>query len=561
MDMYYFLCVIISGLLSVIYLIRWNKRYSSFVSIMFAVIPASVLGYFLEFTSGSFDMVLWGYKLSYLGGCFLTTAMTLSILTLCKVKMPKGFPAVLTIISIVLYITVLSTGFRPYFLKEVSFEPGTGLIKTYSWGHTAFEVFTILCFIICFIAIVRGFKHSQTVSRKTAASLLVLMAISMAAYFVAKPLIKEINVIPVSFILAQLIFLFIVDRVSLYDVDEKVIDVVMQRGEIGVISFDNEGNYLGSNDAAKAFFPELNTISIDKPLPRAHRFFKKLCNWQDEVRKTGNVVNELYDREKAIYHVTADTIREGMRVRGVNFMISDVTSEQKSKRIIEDYNKTLKDEVDRKTRDLVEMHDKFVLGMADMVENRDANTGGHIKRTSQVIRYMVGYLKDDPDFKLSEEFCEALIKAAPMHDIGKVAVDDQVLRKPGRFTDEEFEKMKTHSAKGAEILSKLLSELGDDYFKKIAVNVAHYHHERVDGSGYPDGLKGDDIPLEARIMAVADVYDALVSKRCYKEAMSFDKADSIMLEGMGSQFDKRLEKCYLAVKPKLEAYYRSSSDQ
>ena len=158
-------------------------------------------------------------------------------------------------------------------------------------------------------------------------------------------------------------------------------------------------------------------------------------------------------------------------------------------------------------------------------------------------------------YSLSEEFCKDIIKAAPMHDLGKIAVDDAVLRKPGRFTPEEFEKMKSHTTEGARVIHEILEKTDDEAFKIIAENVAHYHHERWDGSGYPKGLKGEEIPIESRIMAIADVYDALVSKRVYKDSMSFEQADSIIMDGMGTQFDPQLEKIYVKVRPKLEEYY------
>ncbi len=148
-----------------------------------------------------------------------------------------------------------------------------------------------------------------------------------------------------------------------------------------------------------------------------------------------------------------------------------------------------------------------------------------------------------------------------MHDLGKVAVDDKILRKPGRFTDEEYEIMKTHAAEGARIVHEILKDTDNESFKIVAENVAHYHHERMDGSGYPEHLEGDKIPLEARIMAIADVYDALVSKRVYKESMSFEQADKIMMESMGKHFDKQLEKYYISARPKLEAYYTSLGEQ
>ena len=204
------------------------------------------------------------------------------------------------------------------------------------------------------------------------------------------------------------------------------------------------------------------------------------------------------------------------------------------------------------------MHNKLILSMAAMVESRDNSTGGHIKRTSDVVNILIEEIqkdKSDDRLILTNEFCYNIIKAAPMHDLGKIAVDDAVLRKPGRFTDEEFEKMKTHAEEGARIVHEILKDTDDQVFHILAENVAHYHHERWDGSGYPKGLKGEEIPLEARIMAVADVYDALVSKRVYKEAMSFEKADSIMMESFGKHFDKQLEKYYVAARSKLEDYY------
>ena len=203
------------------------------------------------------------------------------------------------------------------------------------------------------------------------------------------------------------------------------------------------------------------------------------------------------------------------------------------------------------------MHDKLILGLATMVESRDNSTGGHIRRTSEGVRILLDEMREEDMPELTESFRRQLIKAAPMHDLGKIAVPDEILRKPGRFEPEEYERMKTHAPEGARIVHEILKGTDDVEFHHIAENVAHYHHERWDGSGYPEGLKGEEIPLEARIMAVADVYDALVSKRVYKEKMSFEKADRIMREGMGSQFAPEMEEVYLRARPRLEAYYSS----
>ena len=241
--------------------------------------------------------------------------------------------------------------------------------------------------------------------------------------------------------------------------------------------------------------------------------------------------------------------------------MQDDTKDQKYISLLNGFNDKLRDEVAQKTEHIVEMHNNLILSMATMVESRDNSTGGHIKRTSEVVNILISEIqkdKSDQRLKLSPEFCHNIIKAAPMHDLGKIAVDDAILRKPGRFTEEEFNKMKTHAAEGARIVHEILKGTDDMAFHLLAENIAHYHHERWDGSGYPEGLKGEEIPLEARIMAVADVYDALVSKRVYKEAMDFEKANSIMMESFGKHFDKQLEKYYVAARSKLEDYYSKS---
>lgn len=201
--------------------------------------------------------------------------------------------------------------------------------------------------------------------------------------------------------------------------------------------------------------------------------------------------------------------------------------------------------------------DSIIKGMAVMVESRDNSTGGHIMRTSDCVKIFVNKLRENDQMNLSKSFCKAVIKAAPMHDLGKIAVDDKILRKPGRFEPDEFEQMKTHAEKGAVIVSKVLTESDDEESNTIAINVAHYHHEKWNGEGYPEKISGEDIPLEARIMALADVFDALVSKRCYKESMTYDQAFAIIEESLGSHFDPVLGKAFIECRPELEALYNS----
>ena len=214
--------------------------------------------------------------------------------------------------------------------------------------------------------------------------------------------------------------------------------------------------------------------------------------------------------------------------------------------------------LDAKTRKILSIQNSIVTGMAVMVESRDNSTGGHIMRTSDCVRIFINELKKSPDFSfLTESFCDSVIKAAPMHDLGKIAVDDAILRKPGKFTNEEYEKMKIHSNEGALIVKNVLKEVEDDEFTNIAMNIAHYHHEKYNGQGYPEKLSGNAIPLEARIMALADVFDALVSKRCYKDSFSYDKAFEIIKDSLGTHFDPKLGTAFIQCRQKLEALYNS----
>ena len=193
------------------------------------------------------------------------------------------------------------------------------------------------------------------------------------------------------------------------------------------------------------------------------------------------------------------------------------------------YENKLESDVEQKSQHIIQLQQSFVVGILTMIESRDNSTGGHIKRTSDVMQILLDEMKKDESLGIDDDSYTYMITAAPMHDIGKIAIDDAILRKPGKLTPEEYETMKSHTKEGARILWELVDNEDNAQFRQIAVNMALYHHERIDGTGYPQKLKGDEIPLEARILAIADVYDALASKRAYKEQMSGEEVYNIIL--------------------------------
>ncbi len=187
-----------------------------------------------------------------------------------------------------------------------------------------------------------------------------------------------------------------------------------------------------------------------------------------------------------------------------------------------------------------------ISALATVVEERDESTGDHILRTEHFVQALTDAMAKQGKYAhLTNEYYKDVVLAAPMHDIGKIKIPDAILNKPGRLTAEEFEIMKRHSAYGAEIIRKTMRDVENEDYFAIACNIARYHHERFDGKGYPDGLKGEEIPLEARIMALADVYDALISERVYKKAFPAEEARRIIQEGAGTQFDPDLTQLFL----------------
>ena len=205
--------------------------------------------------------------------------------------------------------------------------------------------------------------------------------------------------------------------------------------------------------------------------------------------------------------------------------------------------------VAERTTQLGQTQDVIIRTMGVMVESRDPETGGHIQRTQGYIRTLAEQLQTLPKHAaiLSPAIIELLYKSAPLHDIGKVAIPDAILLKPGKLTPEEFEVMKTHAVLGRDIIIQCEKELPYDSFLHYAREIASSHHEKWDGSGYPQGLAGEDIPLCGRIMAVADVYDALISKRVYKSPFSHSKAVAIIREGRGNHFDPEVVDAFFAM--------------
>jgi response regulator RpfG family c-di-GMP phosphodiesterase len=206
--------------------------------------------------------------------------------------------------------------------------------------------------------------------------------------------------------------------------------------------------------------------------------------------------------------------------------------------------------VKERTRELAMVQEATIESMSSLTETRDPDTGEHIRRTQNYILLLAEHLKNRPRFSpfLDKETIDLLYKSAPLHDIGKVGVSDRILLKPGRLTEQEFEEMKQHTIYGRNTILAAERKLGNTSFLRVAREIAYTHHERWDGSGYPEGLKGEQIPVPGRLMALVDTYDALTSKRVYKSQIPHEKAVEIITEEKGSHFDPEVVDAFLKVK-------------
>ena len=565
MNIYYLSTFVAAIILSCIYVFLWQRRFDITITLCFFLVPFINLAYYLMHTVNNVDAVVFALKITYLGGVFLIWFIMLCVFNLCKIQIPPQLRLVTFITNLVLYLSVLTIGIYPIFYKglHISRQDGEWLIvKDYAFMHTVFYAVIWIEMMASLAALVYSRVRKNDVSRTVLNLLLGPLFMCFTGYTMNHFILKKVDLMPLMYVMAEMVYLMIVRRMMLYELSDTMIETMVQSGSRGFINVGFDHAYLGSNETAKNVVPGLRELAVDDKIQENSRFEDTLMRWIRSFEADNGQGKILYTKSdpadengEKMYTVDVSYLYDGTKRRGYQVFLVDDTQNQKYIKLIDQYNAELEEEVAAKTRRISDMQNKMVLGMATMVESRDNSTGGHIRRTSAVVGILVEEMRKDEELKLSPKFCEDIVKAAPMHDLGKIAVDDEILRKPGRYVPDEYDIMKTHAERGAVIVREILMDTDDEEFSRLAENVAHFHHERWDGKGYPMGLSGEDIPLEARIMAIADVYDALVSKRVYKEKYSFREADRIIKENMGSQFDPGLYRYYEAARPKLEEYY------
>ena len=558
---YYYAMLIASIIVAIIYAFIFHKHFDANFTLMAVLVPICNLSAVMLGMSTTIDEAMVALKLSYIGGCYVLLVAVFLVFNICGIEIKPWMRGASILLSSIVYLSTLSIGYFDIFYKGVptlSFAYGASYItdKEYAFMHTIFYVLVVIYYLAIVAAIVYSFFKKKQVPRVILILVSISVTIAMVGFFGGRMVNNKFELLPLTYTIGLVLYVVIAARLRLYDASDSVTDSLVEKGDTGFVSFDSKMRYLGSNETAKSIIPEINNYIVDRDVNNFDVAKEHIIPLVERFKKNPDDNKELLEIDDKTYALTMNKLVVGRNSQGYQLLISDDTVNQQYIKLIKNYNAQLEEEVKKKTESVLAIQNKLVVGMATMIESRDNSTGGHIKRTSECVRFLVDAMKEDNYPGLTDSFCFNIIRAAPMHDLGKIAVDDAILRKPGRFTPEEFAVMKTHAPEGAKIVKQILEGTDNVEFMNIAVNVAHYHHERWDGSGYPEGLQGEEIPFEARIMAIADVYDALVSKRVYKESMSFEEANKIIMEGMGKHFDKSLEPYYIKARPNLENYYR-----
>ncbi|MBQ8378421.1 MAG: HD domain-containing protein [Oscillospiraceae bacterium] len=534
---------------------KYKKVDTLFLLLLLSVV-INCMGRYMISSAEQLETAVWANKFLYIGGSYAPILFVCLLFKLSNIKFPKVVATVLGIYSSVVLFFVMTAEKNKLYYKKMTLvitDEYSYLDKTYGPMHSLYTGMMIFYAAFIIVFIVSAIRTRHKLSYKSIIGLSCAGLAIMLIYVMEKLLDLKISVLSVGYIVGLLYLIRYFDRLNMYDMSANVINSVEQRGEYGYIVFDNNTRYVSSNGYIKEIFPEINSWKVDHVvLPSNSKLYTQVVDFFVSMEwKNGK--NQVVEEGGKFFEVSIRPLMRGKKKIGFLIEIVDRTIERKYYNSIENYNVELENEVAKKTENILHIQDMMVLGMADMVESRDNSTGGHIKRTSAIVKVFSGRLMErSEEIGVTDKFLKQVVKAAPMHDLGKIAIDDSILRKPGKFTDEEYAEMKRHTTEGARIVSSILQSVEDEVFVEIAKNVALYHHEKYNGRGYPQGVSGENIPLEARIMALADVFDALVSVRCYKNAFTFDEAFEIIEKDLGEHFDPQLGRIFIECREELE---------
>lgn len=543
-------------ILSFVYRCQINNYFTA----VFYCAAVANFGFLSLALSTTLEGALFSNRLCYLGSCFVPLFLFFGIVRICKFDFPRWANVLLVLFCAFVFALSSTMGISDIYYKSVKFVMINGVggyEAEYGPAHVLWNVFLSVFVVANIAAIFYAVKVKRNVSFKNLMALAILEFLTVVLFVITREMGTDTLVIPLIYVLDELFLFYVCLQFKMYDISNNVITAIEAENVCAFVAASPAGLYLGCNDIALRYFPELRKYRVDHIMPMDGKLAAAMYGWLKDLKRNKIAKSYQFEYGDKCFKATYKHVSAGNNSKIRLFRIEDETKIRRYIESLDANTSELEDVIRNNANHIKSIQKQMIVGMAKMVESRDNATGGHIKRTSEIVAILSEEMKQDTSLVYSKKFFEALVAAAPMHDLGKIAIDDQILRKTGKFTSEEFEAMKTHAEKGYAIVENLLSEIESPFFIEIAKNVVRSHHERWDGSGYPQGLAGNQIPFEARVMAIADVYDALVRHRGYREQMTLDQAFNEIVNSMGYSFDPSLKKYFVASRQNIENYYRS----
>lgn len=531
----FYFVVFLCSIIMLLRVLLGNKKVDSLVMLITILFVVNCLGRYLLASAPNLEMALFGNTVIYVGACYIPLSLVLILARLCNLKVPKALLFGMCAYSTLILGLVLTIGKLDIYYASAELAFGNGynyLIKTYGPTHSLYFIMNIFYIGIMAFYMVYALGKRKDIPTRTVVT---MSGVSFAVFFmyVLERVFKlNISFLTMGYLVGIILLMVYYNRVDMYDMKLNVFNSVERIKEYGYIAFDNKHRYVNSNELAKELFPEIRTWVVDKAVPVSDSVLYKdvvsmMREWDGK-----NMEEKDIEIDGSFFQVNIKYISHGKQAKvGYLFEFIDRTFERNYYTTLEEYGSIMEHEVELKTEELraqqkrtEELFVRTVMALSEAVDAKDRYTRGHSQRVAEYARMIASRMGKS---KLEQE---EIYRAGLLHDVGKIRIPENIINKPGRLTDEEFNVMKIHSNTGYHILRGISDN------DVIAIG-SRYHHERYDGKGYPNGIKGERIPEVARILGVADAYDAMTSNRSYRKALPQEVARREIEGGKGSQFD------------------------
>lgn len=543
---------IIGLFFEILYVSRQHgSRLQTILVILLYSLLFNIVGYTLEMEAKTQELAMQSVKMTYIGKPFVVFTMYVFVMEYCGVSIKKSRRNFFYAICVAIAGLVYTNEYHHLFYSSVSYTNDglfPHLVLKHGIFYNLYSVILLYYFVGMVYVCVRKYRQNDSeIIRKQVSVLMVMVLFSCGCLVLFLfNLTNGYDTTALAYIVAVFLFERLMRKYKLFDTLTLAKEEAVEHMSNGLIVVNVYGDMVYSNDEADRVL-----LYIRKHGNKGIEYLEELANnskymFVDECSQEDG--NKHADSEKCVYELTMHEIFRNENSYGKILLITEITDSYY-------YTERLQNELKKKTREVISIQRDIIGSFASMIEARDGITGLHIKNTANLVKVLVNVMKNNPKYSgiITDEYAQMTAAAAHLHDIGKIAIPDRILQKEGKLTDEEFAIMKTHPVEGAKILENTIKGLESDAYYQIAHDMVLYHHEKYDGSGYPTGISGENIPLTARIMAVADVYDALRSKRHYKDGFSKEKSMAIMEESKGTHFDADIVTIFLEHIDEMEA--------